>query len=262
MEKLSDQNPTTEFYQALVEAFNHFNLTLFNSELPSVMFSIQRQKNVMGYFSSQRWGDNKRGQNSKKTCDEIAINPDYVGRSAIIELFQTLVHEMAHQWQFCFGKPSKRAYHNKEWANKMIEIGLMPSDTGKVGGKITGEKMNDYPIEGGEFLKQSIALLESNKFSVPWVDRHARVSTNSAETMAVYSDLLPECEQDVLESLTSTVSTVFESLDLDDDSEYLETPVSKNKTRYTCPECKSNVWGKPNLKIGCLECDKVMYGSD
>lgn len=34
----------------------------------------------------------------------------------------------------------------------------------------------------------------------------------------------------------------------------------KSKVKYTCPECSTNVWGKPDLKIKCYEaeCDSVM----
>jgi hypothetical protein len=39
------------------------------------------------------------------------------------------VHEMAHVWQHAHGKPSRNGYHNKEWAAKMDERGLIPSDT-------------------------------------------------------------------------------------------------------------------------------------
>lgn len=48
---------------------------------------------------------------------------------------------MTHLWQYHFGKPGRRGYHNKEWANKMESIGLMPSSTGQPGGDKTGDKM-------------------------------------------------------------------------------------------------------------------------
>lgn len=28
-----------------------------------------------------------------------------------------------------------------------------------------------------------------------------------------------------------------------------------SKTRYTCPDCNANIWGKPNLHVVCGECD-------
>jgi hypothetical protein len=61
------------------------------------------------------------------------------------------VHEQAHVWQQAFGKPSGRGYHNREWAAKMKAIGLQPSNTGMVGGKETGQRMDHYIIEDGAF---------------------------------------------------------------------------------------------------------------
>ena len=43
--------------------------------------------------------------------------------------------------------------HNKQWAEKMKSLGLMPSHTGLTGGKKTGQKMKHYPIPDGLFLK-------------------------------------------------------------------------------------------------------------
>ncbi len=58
---------------------------------------------------------------------------------------------MTHVWQYAHGKPSKHAYHNREWAAKMKAIGLQPSNTGAVGGKETGQQMTHYIIPGGAF---------------------------------------------------------------------------------------------------------------
>ena len=31
-------------------------------------------------------------------------------------------------------------------------------------------------------------------------------------------------------------------------------PKDKNKIKYTCPRCKSNIWGKPGLSVVCFDC--------
>ena len=31
----------------------------------------------------------------------------------------------------------------------------------------------------------------------------------------------------------------------------------RNKLKYTCPGCETNVWGKPDLRIVCEECDEM-----
>ena len=61
-------------------------------------------------------------------------------------MLSTLVHEMAHLWQHHFGKPSRSNYHNKEWGDKMREIGLVPSSTGAPGGKATGQRVSHYLV--------------------------------------------------------------------------------------------------------------------
>ena len=195
---------------------------------------------VMGYFSSKRWGNNKKSSDTQ-TCDEISINPDYVGRSALIELFQTLVHEMTHQWQYHHGQPSKRSYHNKEWAHKMEKIGLMPSSTGRVGGKKTGEKMNDYPISGGLFINECMALIKKD-FSLPWIDRQARAVHTDSELMNAYGEVLTDISDNELEVLIAPVSSIFD--DVSDGIEALEeTETKAYKKRYHCPDCLANVWG-------------------
>jgi len=74
----------------------------------------------------------------------------------------TLLHEMVHLWQHVLGeKPPKRAYHNKEWAAKMQRVGLMPSNTGGVGDKMTGAQMTHYIIADGPFQQAFAALAAS-----------------------------------------------------------------------------------------------------
>ena len=81
--------PSQALYQALLTAYNHFNDTLFSGALPPVIFTVQRQKDLLGYFAPERWAspDGER-------CHEIAINPTHMGQSRVIEVLQTLVHEL------------------------------------------------------------------------------------------------------------------------------------------------------------------------
>jgi hypothetical protein len=134
-------------YGGLQEAYDHFNAALFDGALPDVFITYQRKANSFGYFSPDRFS----GRIGKFGKHELALNPDgFIGHSDE-QIVQTLVHEMTHVWQHSFGKPSKRGYHNKEWAAKMKTIGLQPSSTGMVGGKETGQRMMDYIIPDGPF---------------------------------------------------------------------------------------------------------------
>jgi predicted SprT family Zn-dependent metalloprotease len=249
--------PTEELYSALQSAYDHFNERLFARKLPLILFTTQRQHGMMGYFSPNRWASSKG-----KNCHEIAINPLYVGRATLIELMQTLVHEMAHCWQYCHGKPSKRSYHNREWSDKMISIGLMPSSTGKPGGKLVGQNMSDYPAPKGRFINECINLLNEKKFNLPWIDRlstsHGPTDRELMDSNTTLIDALEGVETNLISQLTTGLNSLL--------GEELTSPGSpqtskKNKSKYTCPGCKVNVWGKGALSIRCDDCDSVMTES-
>jgi predicted SprT family Zn-dependent metalloprotease len=137
-------------YGLLQRAFDHFNRHLFGSELPQVIITLSRHKKALGYFSPKRF---TLRQDNSAQVHEIAMNPDYFRSEITTERsLSTLVHEMTHLWQEEFGKNKPRkAYHNREWADKMEALGLMPSSTGANGGKRTGQKCSHYIMQGGAF---------------------------------------------------------------------------------------------------------------
>lgn len=222
-------NPTVQAYAELQAAFDHYNAQLFDGTLPFCLITMQREARTYGYFSSERFVH----RHDKSKTDEIAINPAFFAVVPLLEVLQTLVHEMAHAWQFHHGKPGRRGYHNKEWADKMEAIGLMPSSTGRPGGARTGEKMADYPIPGGPFLAATNELL-TRDFTVSWVDRFpVRVAGNS-----------PAIEGD----------DAGDASDAGDLAALLvEAPVRNrsNRVKYRCPDCGAQAWGKPGLRLLC-----------
>jgi hypothetical protein len=82
-------------------------------------------------------------------------------------ILSTLAHEMAHVWQQTHGKPPRRSYHDRQWAGKMREIGLQPSDTGEPGGKETGQRVSHYVIPGGRYAS-AYAKLAATGFQLHW----------------------------------------------------------------------------------------------
>lgn len=216
--------PTEEAYGELQLAYDHFNRTLFGSELPPCLITFQREKRTYGYFSHARFESAGTGD----MIDEIAINPSYFAVVPVTEIMQTLVHEMAHLWQAHFGTPGRRGYHNRQWAEKMEAIGLMPSDTGQPGGRKVGEKMADYPIEGGSFSVACEELLTGD-YTITWRDRFPaqplRHSGDAGDAQGSPSMPAAEVGND-----------------------------KSNRKKYTCPTCGSNTWGKPGLKLICGEC--------
>lgn len=261
------KQPTIDLYTLFCTAFEHFNAQLFTNTLPSVIITMQRQSKTMGYFSKNRWTDS-----TGKTFHEIAVNPAYFAGHKLVEVFQTIVHEQCHLWQEEFGTPSRRTYHNTEWANKMESIGLMPSTTGAPGGKKTGQNMADYPIFGGEFLKSCTVLVDKG-FTLNWVDRFPAYVAPPPPTKPTNINILiapnhdrheDEVEPYVLEQevdgpkeaaskLNTLLVDVIPNIVVPDANSQKETQ-KKNKVKYRCA-CNNNVWGKPDLKICCEVCE-------
>lgn len=257
--------PTDELYQSLLEAYEHFNKTLFDGRLPEVIFTVQRQKGVLGYFAPDRWSSMEG-----RRCHEIAINPAHLGQSRVIDVLQTLVHEMAHCWQHCFGSPGRGSYHNREWADKMIDIGLQPTSTGLPGGNVVGQQMSDYPITGGPFLLTCETLISTRSYNIPWIDRRSVPKSvrheNSAHTTAEVIGGQEHFEEAAHEvpapagqdtdglSIAELMRMTYAEL-LPEESFVPVPPKARPKNKYQCPECANRVWGKPDMHIICGDCN-------
>lgn len=135
-------------------------------------------------------------------------------------------------WQWEFGNPSRNGYHNKEWAAKMEEVGLMPSETGEPGGKKTGQRMTHYVIPEGNYEKAFQKMPET--YTLPFTS----------------------LEGDIMRSLLTGISGIDRKSTSVKKAKLR--PKSRSKTKYSCPNCEINVWGKPNLNIRCGDCDESL----
>lgn len=247
---MKKQNITKNFYKVFEDAYIYFNKHLFNSQLPDCLITMQRKANTMGYFSANRWSDEYG-----ITTHEIALNPTFFATRPLIEVFQTIVHEQCHLWQFEFGKQkdSLKTYHNQEWSEKMQSVGLMPSSTGKPGGKQTGQKMADFPIENDKFYNACINLLNTG-FKLGLVDRHA-------EPIAEPFNIIPHNDEEAIFILNTAVKDIYKNINLIDSDNLKRIRQTKQKITYQCKQCDIKVWGKPNINIVCGDCSVgFVYG--
>ncbi len=223
--------PTLIAAQEFQRAYDHFNRELFEGKLPPCLITFQRSINCAGYYFFERFvrADGQR-------TDEIAMNPEHFAKYSLVYILQTLVHEMVHLWQQHFGKPSVKTYHNKEWAAKMRAVGLMPSSTGQPGGAQTGQKMSDYPIQGGAFLAASESLV-ATEFSVSWCDRVVPVYEGGKELPLEVSSLL--AAKPVPTNLVVPAHSACRT----------------TREKYRCPGCAVQAWGKPGLRLLCEDCE-------
>lgn len=231
--------PTREMYSELQKAFDHFNVHLFGGVIPQCLITLQRKKSTQSYFLIERF-TNRDGIK----VDEIALNPSYFAVQTLEDSMRDLVHEMAHIHQHHFGKPGRSRYHNDEWAQTMMSIGLIPSETGRPGGKKTGDKMDDYADPNGAFKKACNQLLTKD-FTLSWLDRFPVSIKQLAHTL----HQLPE--ETVAAMTEEELSNL--SIHLDEDTQKKPSTIC-----YSCPLCVMKVWGKPNLHVICGACSVTL----
>lgn len=212
------KEPTKDQFSKYQALYDYFNEKLYEGKLPSIILNFSRKANAAGFFAPDRWIS---VQDNEKT-HEISINPAYIATVDFIEVCQTLVHEQAHLWQMVFGKPSRTGYHNKQWADKMEGMGLMPSSTGEEGGKKLGQKMSDYIIKGGLF--EVIFQKLPKDITLPWVANEGMLKPTDEE--------------------------------LENGS--IKEPKVKSKIKYSCGGCGMNVWGKPDIEVYCKKCEQYL----
>lgn len=219
--------PTLEASAALQFAYGYFNDALFGGRLRECLIVYSRKKNVLGHFAPDRF-QNIDGQ----LVPELALNPTYLAIRSDRESLSTLVHEQAHVFRHYYGPvPGKKerrssGYHDLAWVEVMERIGLIPSNTGKPGGKQTGFQMTHYIADGGPFDLACQALL-ADGFRINWADRveawHEIHGTMSAPAAP-----------------GSKVAPVV--------------PTKKDRIKFTCPSCGQNAWARPSAEIACTPC--------
>ena len=219
---------TADLNETFKAAFDHFNHTLFDGELPDCMLIIHRKKNARGYFWAEQWKNHETGEGRH----EIAMNPDSFGDRTTKCILSTLVHEMVHMQQQVEGEPGKRGYHNREWVLMMKDVGLLPYAIGEdkptfeegfqhdkdwwPERKGLGTKVTHVVVPGAAFDEACDEFLELG-YEVKWTTR----------------------EPSAAERATAKAKRA-------------------SKTKFTCPSCGLNAWAKPDAVLGCWSCGVEM----
>lgn len=152
------------FYDYFYKVYDFYNTELFGGLLPQVVFSVEQRKGVRGYFSPLKFTDS-----NENSYGIICFNPSFLYSGNEEKVFSTLVHEMCHLYMKINGEDVVKGYHSASWAKKMEKLGLLPTSTGKEGGKKTGFCMTHLIIEGGVFDRITRKLLENKDFLFPYV---------------------------------------------------------------------------------------------
>ena len=201
-----------DLYEDFQKAFAFYNKTLFGTTLPECIITLQRIKRVRGYYSNRRFVKSSLDGSNRS---EIALNPDYFGLVSDTEVLATLVHEMCHMKMDLIGCQCANGYHDRQWAEEMMRVGLIPTNNGRLDGRKTGYYMTQLIKEGGFFQYATKKLLDEG-FKISYYDKAC---------------LKEEVSADFVE---------------------IKTKRRTSKFKYGCG-C-SLVWGKRGLKLKCENC--------
>lgn len=225
-EKIS---PLSKQAKTYTHIFDRLNEELFDSQLPDVMCTFSRNKNIVGgYYSPDKWEDE-----DGKLLGEIAINANLMRVQEPQELYNTLVHEMVHFWQKEFGAPSRNGYHNQEWADKCKEIGLQPITED---GKETGQAVDTQFINGGKAELVIADMLTKEEFQWPYYADHLMVDPGGEPR--------PQNPDEQKEGPKQPAPE--------------KKPRSGARTKYTCAVCGLNAWAKYGASLICGTCNRPL----
>ena len=228
-------------YVTLSDCYDLFNVRLFDGQLEGCVLTFEDRGQHCGYFRQHGF----IGREGTERRDEICLNPrHFLAKTGDLELLQTLVHEQVHQWQSRFGEASRRTYHNREWAEKMVSIGLVPSHTGRPGGRMTGQQMADYPAEGGPFLALANEILAKRRL-ITWYKEGVAIR-RAEEYAAMPADV-------EVPALVSILAAELPESGVSEPNNARPTAAA-SKVSYQCPDCRMRVWGKPGLSVICGTC--------
>lgn len=218
-------HPTALTAEDHQRAYAHFNGRLFGGELPTCLITLGDGR-FKGYFRANAFRHLQKGTH----IDEIALNPTLY--ETLDDYLSTLVHEQVHLWQEHFGSPGRPPFHNREWADKMLAVGLKPVNAEK--GKThreTGRKMDHLIVGGGPFA-QALGDLMHGDYALTYV-HEAHPPRRHYESD---EDEQKEREKD----------------------EERKRKKRESKTRFTCPNCGQNAWARPTAKLACGDCKEGM----
>jgi hypothetical protein len=214
-----DANAT---YDDIRAAFDHFNTALFEGELPVPLLTLRGVRGSKGHFAPDRYTPHGA---EGATVPEIALNPETFSGRTTAEIMSTLVHEMCHLWDDCYGQPGQAPYHSKSWGTRMLACGLQPV-TNRGVEMLAGPSLTHIIPEDarGDAFRAALATLPREVHL--WADAYSEGGDVNAHLPA---HIVKRREAKAKRAGAQRAS----------------------KTKFTCPKCGANAWAKPSMKLVC-----------
>lgn len=267
--------PSDATYALLLGAMRTFNDRLFEGQLPATMLMLVAKSPSRSFFRARRFGD-LEGHHA----DVLGLNPSYFTVLSPLYVLSLIAREQVQQWQQHFGEhQSREGYYNHEWATKMELIGLRSTKTGLPGGAPVGQHVSHFILPGGLFSQVGIAILERPGVQQMWLDRYpptlapalpqeglARGASKpdgraARGRVAMVEHVDAQLQEQVSRAaLTPPARAGFEVVpakrpSIDPDAAKRGSDgLSGGRATYMCPQCKVKVWGKPRIRVSCMDC--------
>jgi predicted SprT family Zn-dependent metalloprotease len=121
---------------ALYAHIDDMRAAFFDGKLPEVVlsFDVRNRKNL-GHYCLRRNGLGVRWN--------VNLNPIHLGRP-LYEVLATLLHELAHAWQYEKGTGGKPPHHNREFVEKCEAMGIPTDSQGHYLGVNQASPFHDY----------------------------------------------------------------------------------------------------------------------
>ena len=242
-------------YKELQQAYEFYNNELFDNYLPECIITLEKTMKYIGYFEADSYRENKEnGEGGKK--HEIRMSSEYFAVRPIEMTLSTVVHEMCHMYCHILKIGGRRGYHNKDWAETMERVGLIPSDTGLKDGKKTGDKMSHYIAENGLFEIKTKKIIK-NGFILPLVavlmNDVVCYTYDEAKEKAVPGKQNVFLDEENNEVKGKPVLCGTDNGGKDIVKILIEKKSAKTRSLYIC-KCKNKVYGKTGLSMKCNDC--------
>jgi predicted SprT family Zn-dependent metalloprotease len=126
---------------ALYRHVDEMKATFFAGQVPEVVLSFDvRNKRSLGHYVLARNGLGVRWN--------VNLNPIHLGRP-VFEVLATLLHELAHAWQYEKGTGAKPPHHNQEFVEHCEAMGIPTNAQGHYLGVLAGSRFEAYCVAHG-----------------------------------------------------------------------------------------------------------------
>jgi hypothetical protein len=149
--------PTLDVLTKLYEAYDFFNVELFDNALPLVWLGLaDTHRQALGWYCPDQVVTREPGV--LDNLDEISLVMGAWASLSDITILSVLVHEMAHLEERVLHGYPKAGYHTKFWEARMTVLGLFPEFINGSRYKVDHEIA---PAAGCNFAAKAQELLET-----------------------------------------------------------------------------------------------------